>query len=333
MENYPRFSPARVQSNGTFPKVNMPIHDWTRVDAGIFHDFHATWIPEIKRTLNAGLLPDGYYALAEQAAGGIIPDVLTLHRPEDEASPSPTSGGAIALATLPPRVQFHLQADPENYAARATAVVIRHKSHHQVIALVEVVSPGNKGSKHALRAFVEKADAALRAGIHLLIIDLFPPGPRDPQGIHKAIWDQVCTSEFAIPADRPLTLAAYIGGPAPEAFLEPTAVGTPLADMPVFLTPEEYVPLPLEATYQKAWEAVPAFWREVLDRGGNAVPRRVDPAPRGRGVTAGVRRLARRAGRSARRVHSFAVRTGATRRVRSTPRGLRKPGEHPAFDA
>ncbi len=22
----------------------MPIHDRTRVDAGIFHDFHATWI-------------------------------------------------------------------------------------------------------------------------------------------------------------------------------------------------------------------------------------------------------------------------------------------------
>ena len=40
----------------------MPIHDWTRVDAGIFHHFHVTWIPEIARALNAGLLPDGYYA-------------------------------------------------------------------------------------------------------------------------------------------------------------------------------------------------------------------------------------------------------------------------------
>jgi hypothetical protein len=30
----------------------MPIHDWTRVDAGIFHDFHQTWMPEIKRALN-----------------------------------------------------------------------------------------------------------------------------------------------------------------------------------------------------------------------------------------------------------------------------------------
>jgi hypothetical protein len=27
----------------------MPIHDWTRVDAGIFHDFHQSWVPEIAR--------------------------------------------------------------------------------------------------------------------------------------------------------------------------------------------------------------------------------------------------------------------------------------------
>jgi hypothetical protein len=26
----------------------MPIHDWTRVDAGIFHDFHLAWIAEIR---------------------------------------------------------------------------------------------------------------------------------------------------------------------------------------------------------------------------------------------------------------------------------------------
>jgi hypothetical protein len=34
--------------------------------------------------------------------------------------------------------------------------------------------------------------------------------------------------------------------------------------MPLFLTPEFYVNVPLEATYQAAWEAVPVFWRDVL---------------------------------------------------------------------
>jgi hypothetical protein len=47
-------------------------------------------------------------------------------------------------------------------------------------------------------------------------------------------------------------------------FVEATAVGAALRDMPLFLLPDEYVPLPLEATYQSAWEAVPSYWRDVL---------------------------------------------------------------------
>ena len=34
--------------------------------------------------------------------------------------------------------------------------------------------------------------------------------------------------------------------------------------MPLFLTPDAYILVPLEATYQSAWEAVPSFWRDVL---------------------------------------------------------------------
>ena len=56
----------------------MAIHDWTRVTAGTFHDFHGAWISELRRALNGGLLPQDYYAMAEQVAGQTIPDVLTL---------------------------------------------------------------------------------------------------------------------------------------------------------------------------------------------------------------------------------------------------------------
>jgi hypothetical protein len=52
----------------------MPVDDWRRVTAGTFHDFHVAWIAELRGVLNGGLLPRGYYALAEQVAGEIIPD-------------------------------------------------------------------------------------------------------------------------------------------------------------------------------------------------------------------------------------------------------------------
>jgi hypothetical protein len=82
----------------------MPVHDWTRVDAGLFHDFHHAWIEEIKRALNRGLLPPDHYALAEQIAGGLGPDVLTLQGPTANGSPlAGSAGGALALATAPQR--------------------------------------------------------------------------------------------------------------------------------------------------------------------------------------------------------------------------------------
>jgi Protein of unknown function (DUF4058) len=244
----------------------MPTHDWTKVDAGIFHHFHHGWIEEIARALNRDLLPAEYYALAEQIAGGLGPDVLTLGRPSNGASAVlPDPQGGVAVATAPPRMRFRLRAEPERYAAKTKSVVIRHTSRHNVIAVVEIVSPGNKDNQHGLRAFVHKAVELLQSGIHLLVIDLFPPGPCDPQGLPKIIWDEFYgENEFILTPERPLTLAAYVAGLVPEALIEPTAVGAELIDMPLFLIPEVYVPVPLEASYQSAWEAVPAYWRDVL---------------------------------------------------------------------
>jgi Protein of unknown function (DUF4058) len=242
----------------------MPIHDWTRVDAGIFHHFRHGWIEDLSRALNRGLLPPDHYALAEQIAGGLGPDVLTLQRPSNGVGVASAPAAGVALAANPPKVHFRLRAETDLYAAKADSIVIRHISHHEVIAIVEIVSPGNKSSRHGLRAFLDKGASVLRKGIHLVILDLFLPGPRDPEGMHKAIWDEFIDNEFALPPGKPLTLASYIGGPVPEAFIEPTVVGAVLPEMPLFLTPEVYVPLPLEATYQSAWEAVPTFWRDVI---------------------------------------------------------------------
>src|SRR5262245_31131483 len=175
----------------------MPIHDWTRVNAGIFHHFHHGWIEEIARVLNRGLLPPDHYALAEQIAGGLGPDVLTLQGPPNGAPGSASPGGTVALATAPPQVWHRARTEIDLYAAKAKAIGIHHASDHRVVAMVEIVSPGNKNSRHGLRSFVEKAEELLRAGIHLLIVDLFPPGSRDPQGIHKAIWDEFIDNDFA----------------------------------------------------------------------------------------------------------------------------------------
>jgi len=245
----------------------MPIHDWTKVSAGTWHDFHVAWITEIRNVLNEGLLPRDYYAQAEQIAGPLGPDVLTLQEIESDGISEPVESedgnGGIALA--PPKTRISEEAEMNEYVLKRRTLVIRHSSGDRIIALLEIVSPGNKSSRHAIESFVEKAAEALYRGYHLLIIDLFPPTPRDPNGIHARIWSQFSKDPTPLPPDEPLTLAAYSAGPVKHAYVEPAAVGARLFDMPLFLTPDWYVNVPLEATYQAAYRGVPRRWREVLE--------------------------------------------------------------------
>lgn len=89
---------------------------------------------------------------------------------------------------------------------RANRIRIQHR-HGQVVAVVEIVSPGNKDSASALRAFVRK------------------------------------TSDL----------------------IGQVAVGDALPALPILLTRDEYIPAPLEETYQASWAAVPADSQELLE--------------------------------------------------------------------
>jgi hypothetical protein len=246
----------------------MPIHDWTRVDAGLFHAFHHDWITNLSRALNTGVLPPDYFALPEQSIRGPIPDVLTLRLSSGGREPTGRTTSELAVATAPPRTRLVRRAEDMIYVRKADRIAVRHR-HGQIVAVVEIVSPGNKSSNNELRTFVEETSNLIAQGIHLLVIDLFPPSKRDPQGIHKAIWDEFVEEDFELPADQRLTLAAYDGGPPPVAYVEPVAVGQPLPDMPLFLKPEFYVPAPLEDTYRTTWDDFfPAALKGLLETTG-----------------------------------------------------------------
>jgi hypothetical protein len=242
----------------------MPIHDWSRVDAGLFHAFHQDWIGVLARALNSGVLPPNYFALREQSTRGPVPDVLTLELPSAVDEPDPTGWG-LGVAVAPPRARVVRRAEDTIYVRKADRIAIRHR-HGRVVAMVEIVSPGNKASRNELRTFVEKTSKLIAQGIHLLVIDLFPPSQRDPQGFHKAIWDPFVDEDFEPPADQRLTLAAYDAGPPPVAYVEPVGTGEALPAMPIFLKPDFYVLSPLEESYRITWDDFfPAPMKKLLE--------------------------------------------------------------------
>jgi hypothetical protein len=109
----------------------MAIHDWTRVDAGLFHNFHQSWTVTLSQALNASGLLAAYFPLIEQSIKGPIPDAVT---------------------------------EADLYAHKANRITVRHR-HGDVVAVIEIVSPGNKSTQAAFRALVEKsADLVYQGG-------------------------------------------------------------------------------------------------------------------------------------------------------------------------
>ncbi|MBX6312693.1 MAG: DUF4058 family protein [Isosphaeraceae bacterium] len=154
----------------------------------------------------------------------------------------------------PPSVPLVAETEREFYRRKQSTVTIRHISGDRVVAMVEIVSPGSKATRSAVRAFIERAAELLGRRIHLLILDLFPPGPRDPGDLYGAIWEEVANQEYSPPAEKPLTLASYESGLTIRAYVVPVAVEDVLPEMPLFLEPGGRVLLPLETTYQAAWD-------------------------------------------------------------------------------
>jgi len=267
------------------------MHDWSKVKPGTYHNFHQLWTSSITNQLNIGILPPGCFAMAEQIIGGPEPDVVALKLFKDPLATENhlewrdiTHGGnAVAFAEpktkpkasmvmiadeasmvmIADEASMVMIADEDRYILKTNRIVVRHELG-QVLAIIELISPGNKNSTHAIRSIVEKLVQLLRQGINLLVIDPFPPSSRDPRGIHALIWNEITDQPFQLPTDRQLTIVSYQAAPSKTAWVEPTSVGTTLPAMPLFLRNENYVNLPLETSYQQTWDGLPMELKRTI---------------------------------------------------------------------
>jgi hypothetical protein len=243
----------------------MGIHEWDRVPASVFHDFHLAWVAELHKVLNSRVLPACNYAMIELTGDATLGEQSFWYGSATFPNAAVQGSHAYSIDASPPRVSVRDTAtEAMLLAARRKRIVIRHQTGDRIVALIEVVSQGNKEKRGAVETFVDKAVGALDEGYHLLVLDLLPPRSADPQGMRGAIWKRL-GGAYDAPPGKPLTLAAYaVDGPV-TCYVEPTAVGAESIEMPLFLDPGHYVNVPLEATYAAAYEGVPRRWRRVIE--------------------------------------------------------------------
>ncbi len=82
---------------------------------------------------------------------------MQTEEPAPEIETEMSNGGGLAVATVPPRTRLVAEAELSEYVSKRRTLVIRHVSGDRIIALIELVSPGNKATKFALSTFIGKA--------------------------------------------------------------------------------------------------------------------------------------------------------------------------------
>ena len=148
----------------------------------IWPDFHHHLATFITVELNA-TLPPPYYArvelrpelgivLGDRGNQRIIPDVLVMQQPGPALQPTSVAlGVARTTITEPVRITTHTEPFKHPFVEIRDA-----QSGHELITLLEILSPSNKEPGPDRRAYERKQREILNSDVHLIEIDLLRQG-------------------------------------------------------------------------------------------------------------------------------------------------------------
>ena len=211
-----------------------------------WNTFHSSWATRIADRLGE-TLPSEFRACEHlKLGGGVEIDVAALRHPSQaNGTVSP-----VLSEWQPPRAV----AVPATFPDQFEVLVYRQFGGRQLVAAVELVSPGNKDAPDTRAAFAMKVASYLHEGVSVLVVDVVTARRAN---LHDEIVRVMgMPDDLRMPPDPPLYAASYRpvirdGRPEIDVWVNPFAVGDPLPTMPLRLIADYFVPVELEATYME----------------------------------------------------------------------------------
>ncbi len=234
----------------------MPVRDHFHSpisEAAGWEEIHTQWIANLTRNLNREWLPEGYRAAPERSFGPEIQvDVGVVREPQAVYAAHLGREERLSAYEVPP---------PNASVAGATgpyARVMIGNASGRLVAVVELVSPGNKDDWPARNAFTGKLESYLRAGVSVAVVDLVTSRHHNLHNHWAGLYGGKETPQFAEEGDGRLYAVAYhpyvdvVRGtetPRLDLWLRPVRLGAELPVLPLFIERGLAVPLELEKTY------------------------------------------------------------------------------------
>lgn len=229
---------------------HSPVNDKHRWDA-----VHGGWPMEIVRTL-FDRLPDGYVAEPQVFHGSPFEvDVAAVEIDGRESTFDPRENGGVAtLVAREPTLTAQADLSKlDEYEVRIYDV----ERGRTLVAAIEIVSPANKDRPSTRGHFSHKVATLLRHEVCVTIVDIVTLSQanlyaefmafiekRDPTLSEPPPNLYATTLRTRMPA-RPRDRAML------DVWFYPLAIGQPLPTVPVWISPERHVELPLEPSYQE----------------------------------------------------------------------------------
>ena len=242
----------------------MPLHDWSTQIDEVFHDFHLSWSAHIKESLNRGLLPGDLYARCEANIAIDEGDGSDEYRREPDVSVvvepfTGDPGGLLTTAAAPPQTDIVLEV--EGFLRRQRTVAVRRASG-RLVAAIEIASEANLSTLRRRETLVAKCAALVGAGVHVCLLNPHLLRGRVPSAEYQLAeaLEMSRGLEGEIPrrsdAEAAMTSVA-VAYPRARLYADHYRVGTPLRSLPLFVSEDGYVPLPLEETYMRTFAGLP----------------------------------------------------------------------------
>lgn len=236
----------------------MPLRDHFRppVSSRVsWEEIHGMWPARIVLQLRT-VLPAGYVAGPKIHAGSQVEiDVATFeqdHGPRRQNSEE--DGGPATAAWAPPEPTVAVETEVPDYDEYEVCIYDAERGR-QLVAAIELVSPGNKDRPEKRNAFVGKCAVLLQKGVAVSIVDVVTPrqfnlyaellhflGQNDP-----TLGDPLPHLYAASCRWRPLGKRMLL-----QTWSHTLTLGQPLPTLPLWLTGNLAVPLDLEQSYEQA---------------------------------------------------------------------------------
>jgi hypothetical protein len=224
----------------------MPLHDWSKLPE--WEGVHQLWIVGLYHDIKAKL-PAGYRAalatVPSLTVGGpsTHPDVSVKRQPIPEVDDS-------SLQSADDGLEF--EAEVSLLALDSTTMIQIFRASNLVAAL-ELISPGNKDRESVRKSTVDRFVGYLALGIHLAFVDVHA----QPQkfSLADAIARDLDFPQPPCPAPQAIS---YRVGNAPDRGRSlavrraSLTIGEPLPMMPLSLSQFQHVAVDLESTYSNA---------------------------------------------------------------------------------